>query len=297
MHPEKSSAVRGDSHRDAAHGTPGGACVRAEKSTNKVKSYRVYSFPKAGRTWTTYLWYFYTVALVGRSVNTSCHLLRPTANLRFKEFVVPALLEQGLAPFSFTHSIRPGDDQEFLAKRLEAKLAGHQHAVIVRRPARILSSYYHHIRRRQQFPLRSDRYPDADKLVTVSDIVHSERYGIERVIDYYRVFDRHHSKRQFVLYYEDLLADTRSVFRRLLEHAGYSEISEAALGYAIEQSSFDRLQETQRRRRLKSGRPDDTNMLRFRVGGDGNGELTPEDQEFIVACIRQSGVGLLQRYT
>ena len=105
---------------------------------------------------------------------------------------------------------------------MNARSANAKYAVIVRSPTRILPSYYHHVGSHLRY------YPDAAALSCVSDIVRSERYGIDRVIDYYRFFQRRRVERRFVVYYEDLLADTLEVFRGLLRHAGYKKISEAA---------------------------------------------------------------------
>lgn len=247
----------------------------------------VMSFPKAGRTWTTNLWYFYALAITGQDKYfvTDDHKDRPTDNLRFINDVLPLMREKGLARLLFSHGLRRGE----LANQVEHKIGERKYAVIVRRPSRILPSYYHHIKSRLK------HYPDAARLTCVSDIVRSERYGIDRIIDYYNVFDQKPLGR-FVVYYEDLLADTRKVFRNLLVHAGYKQISDAALDYAVEQSSFDRLQAVERAKRLAAGKTDHRNTLRYRVGGDGKGELTAEDEDFVAERLLRANVSLLNRY-
>ena len=273
----------------------GGTRVASLSARVKPRRVTVYSYPKAGRTWTTYLWYHYILALLGEKVEASRYLLRPTANPKFQQLFQSRLTPNGVPEFRFTHGVKPEDGPDF-AKGLDAKISRTPlHVVIVRRPSRILSSYYHHIHAKPR-PAFKPPYPDADKMKSVSDIVHSPFYGIERIIDYYGVFDRNRSNDQFVLYYEDLLANTKAVFRNLLAHAGYAEISEPALDHAIEQSRFDRLQQMQRAKRLAVGRSPESNALRFRVGGDDQGEMSVDDQDFILARIRQSGVGILQRY-
>jgi hypothetical protein len=254
------------------------------------RNLRVMSFPKAGRTWTTNLWYFYVLALTGKEESFDHSVLRPAANPRFINTVLPLIQQKGLARLTFSHGVRPGDRAEGVAKWVERKIRDRDYAVIVRRPARILPSYYHHIRSRLRY------YPDAAALSCVSDIVRSERYGIDRIIDYYSVFDQRRLEKRFVVYYEDLLTDTREVFRSLLVHAGYKQISEAALDYAIEQSSFDRLQATQRAKKRTAGLPDNPNDLRYRIGGDGKGELTAQDEDFIAERLRKANLSLLDRY-
>jgi hypothetical protein len=263
---------------------------------NAELNIRVMSFPKAGRTWTTNLWYFYVLALTrqdryfGKDKSFQHSILRPAANPGFIDNVLPLLKEKRLARLTFSHGVRPGDRSETVAKWVERKIGHHNYAVIVRRPSRILPSYYHHIKSRLRY------YPEGATLSCVSDIVRSELYGIDRIIDYYSVFDNRCLGRRFVVYYEDLLVDTRKVFRSLLLHAGYRQISEAALDYAIEQSSFDRMQAAQRAKRLAAGMSNNPNLLRYRVGGDGKGELTAEDEDFVAERLRQANISLLDRY-
>ena len=42
--------------------------------------------------------------------------------------------------------------------------------------------------------------------------------------------------------------------------------------------------------------PDDLNTFRYRVGGDGKGELLAEDEALVAERLRQANIGLLNRY-
>ncbi len=260
----------------------------------KLSYYTVYSFPKSGRTWLSHLWYNYTVFATGlqpppperfRDVKV------PTDSRWYHEVIVPKYFEQGLSTLRFTHDVSPGDRLADLEESLGEALSTRRYALILRRPAKVIESYFHHSSNR----LKDKGYLQENGVTDLSKFVHDERYGIDRLIDYTTVFDRHRGEHQRAVFYEDMLAGSGAVLRSLLEHAGHARIDSDALEQAAASSSFVQMQsrEGEARKELK-GREPEFNQMRSRVGGDGPGELSAEDRAFIQRKLDAAPAGALR---
>ncbi len=79
------------------------------------KALRVYSFPKAGRTWLSHLWFHYASVLAGRSdltreaAGSVRSFWRPTQDPRFQAEVRDVLHARGLGSLTFSHAFSPLD--------------------------------------------------------------------------------------------------------------------------------------------------------------------------------------------
>ncbi len=272
------------------------AIKEQSRGRSAPQSLFVYSFPKAGRTWLSHLWFYYSVALVGRISPPPTEFLDPRAPLDSPWYhgeIVPRLAERGLPLLRFTHRAVPGDRDGDIERKLGARLQSSRYGLIVRRPERIMESYFHHAQGRYK-----DRMAlKARAVLTVSAFVRDADYGVDRLIDYYRVFDRRRSERQVEIAYEDMLADAGAALTALLCHAGHPSVADEAVAVAVEAASFERMQARERDAYLRQrGVEPGRNAYRARVGGDGASSLVAEDRAYIASRVAAAGLGLLERY-
>lgn len=250
---------------------------------------KILSHPKAGRTWTTYLWYFYALAITD---NRWVFDERPTpwreyqhpdTDERFKQAVWPALAEMGRPLLRFSHGFRP-EAGETASQAFSKKGIGKRRlAVLVRHPSAMLVSYYHHVMRRRR------HYPNAQEIETLADLIASPFHGFRPLADYHHRFDALIPGRQAAVYYSDLVFDTQATFRALLVHCGH-EVDEEALRYAVASASFDRL------KAIEQAQPNVRSRFRRGVVGGHKEELSPEMAEDLARRIAAEGCTLWERY-
>lgn len=272
---------------------------RAEKrEARRLRSslFTVYSFPKSGRTWLSHLWFFYSLGLTGEEEPppTSFRDVKAPLDSRwYHGTIIPACVARGLSPLRFTHDMAPGDDEQVLEEKIGTMIASEPHALIVRRPAKVMESYFHHARNRR----KDNAYLIEKGIADLGSFIRDERYGVDRLLDYYSVFAKHNSDLQIIVYYEDMLADAAAVVRALLEHAGHAEVDAEALVGAVESARFERMQERERNgREVLMGITPDRDEMRSRVGGDGPGQLSAEDRAYIAERVEAANIPLLARY-
>lgn len=259
------------------------------------RKHTVYSFPKVGRTWTTFLWYYYAMAVTGHrdkaesNISTTWAMMRPTKTDLFVKEVEPALIREHRPVLRFAHIMSIGENAEEMEAGL-GQMRPRRHTLLVRNPFNAMPSYFHHIR------TRAREYPESRNWTGVSDLIRSERFGIDRFIDYYRIMERYADAGQLVLHYEDMREDTAGSMRRLLAHAGHADINDEALAHAVEMTRFERLKQLERDAAARKGRNKGDNRMRFRSGRNTADEITDDDRAYVRRRLAAADVAALRRY-
>ena len=252
-----------------------------------MRRLRIYSFPKAGRTWLTYLWYFYALDVVDKNHlfdrwldelrnpdGGRWRFVFPERSRDFVEQVVPELERLGVSPLHFLHGPHE-DDSGALAAKIAKKAAKTKkpYAVIIRNPARVLVSYYHHI-----VGWGNKRY-DLSLLPDLSTLIRCDRYGLPALSRYYASFPQ--DDLRFVLRYETLRSDTAGHFESLLRHFAI-EPNRSAIAYAVKMAALEKLKAIERIRLDAIGLQPGRDHLQFREGRlDSPRELSDTDLAFL----------------
>jgi hypothetical protein len=219
------------------------------------------SYPKSGNTWLSFL-LGNVIALeegLGQSVNF----------FNIQDFV-PEYLERGAG-------VRPNR-----WRRLPRIIKSHSPAtgkfrkvfLLVRDPRDVMVSYFHYLHGQRQVP----------ESFTLSELVHSPRYGIEAWCKHTRGWlDRAiRAERVHVFRYEDLIADPNNVLVAIFMLLGV-EVDGAILSEAIRRSSKKAMKELELGTRYSRYTLARTDYRFVRKGEVRQGhELAPSDRQFIV---------------
>lgn len=212
------------------------------------------SYPKVGRTWLRAL---LGKALVERYGLPGKHLLE-TGRL---------VAAAGLPSFAFDHdgaSIMDG----LSWRELDADKSAFRdkHVLLLGRDVRdtLVSAYLHATRRLGIYD------------GTISAFVRDERYGVDKVLAFYRQWwDARSVPRAFAfLRYEALHATPVDALRRALDFLGATAVDDAILGEAVRYATFENMRkaeasDTLRTLALRPATPDDPESFKVRRGRVG----------------------------
>lgn len=151
--------------------------------------------------------------------------------------------------------------------------------LLVRHPGDVAVSQYFQWRHRMlPYKKELNDYPAHGSDVSIFDFVMHQEAGLHRVIQFMNEWANELPKvrNQLVVRYEDLRADCRSEFRRILTWMGQNPTQEE-VDQSVEFASFDNLREMEARRAFKSAGkrmapgdksdPDSYKVRRAKVGG------------------------------
>ena len=244
------------------------AVAASRAAAADASSATVVSYPKSGRTWFAFLYYYYCLELLCERHLEHEFPIKPELDTTFHQLLgehpeLPraAFSHCGLAGKKSYHAVSTDPDQ-FLTKPT---------VFIARDPRGVVVSHYYHLRNCNGFPAQD---------VDLEEFIRGE-FGIRRVVAFMNrwappISYRHMNLR--VPYYEDLRERTTELAGKMLSFLGFAPINDAALLA----SSFDRLKarERDRRRRLGLATHDDSQRMRRGVAG-GYRALPPDDVAYL----------------
>ncbi len=248
------------------------AVAASRAAAADANSATVVSYPKSGRTWFSFLYYYYCLELLCERHLEHEFPIKPELDTTFHQLLGE---HPELPKVAFSHCGMAGkksyqavstDPDQFLTKPT---------IFIARDPRDVVVSHYYHLKYRNGLPARD---------VDLEEFIRGE-LGIRRVVAFMNrwappIQHRHVNLR--VLYYEDLRERTTELAGKMLSFIGFAPINDAALGPAVLASSFDRLKarERERRRRLGLETQDDSQRMRRGVAG-GYRALPPDDVAYL----------------
>ena len=264
---------------------PAGPEVEFDDAT--FSTCRVVSYPKSGRTWLRYLYYFYTLAVFGRpELGRKFYSNHPDKKNFFRKLLKAEAVDHRYPVVTFSHGAVNRAHHYRTMVDDSAQLDGTSVVLLVRDPRDVVVSHYHETRRVGHEPG-----------IRLSCFLRGQRYGIRHVVQFLNIWGaapRRNQSQWTLIYYEDLVSDPAAVFRQVLGFWGVEQIDEDALAFAVNESSFDNLQAREQQRRGGVAR----NELRVRRGGVGGhrDELRWTDQFFLTGVIQRDLNPVFGRY-
>ena len=217
------------------------------------------SFPKAGRTWVTFL--------IARILQKKYNL--PDSDVVNLEKISRNV--RGLPNMTVVHEDDPHKkDVESLSK---SKLKHYNKKIIlmVRDPRDIIVSFYFH---------QSRRKGEENYKKSISNFLFEKIGGFDVVIEYYNIWakNRYIPADFLVVKYENFMRNTKKEVKKIINFMGLSDISDNKIEEAIKFSSFDNMKKMEAEgkfnvKRLKPANisdPDSFKVRRGIVGGYKN---------------------------
>lgn len=239
----------------------------------------IVSYPKSGRTWFSTLYFHYARFYFNETDIQPKSLYTPEQNRAFQQMLSRRAAGRLFPVCTFTHMgssvLKPFEQQPAPWPDRTAEALTHPTLLIVRDPRDVVVSHYHHLR-----AIDGALEPD----VTLAEFVRGP-WGIRRILRFMDMWARHvrsGSDRLAVCRFEDLRRDAGSAFSAAMTFLG-APIDADTLGRAVEQSTFDRLQEQERAKRVDQGLSLDRDSFRFRQGTTGAHahELSDQDRDYL----------------
>lgn len=239
------------------------------------------SYPKSGRTWSSFLYYYYCLTWfdaldLDAAVTDRDFPIRPEQHVRFVKLLRERGPRTGLRTLVCSHAGVAGKKPYWSLDINPSRFLDRPTVLVIRDPRDAVVSHFHHLRYRDGLQAED---------VDLAEFIRSE-HGVRRVVAFLNIWAdaiRPDSSPLLpVIYYEDLRAAPERHARRLLAHLIGLEVDETALRKAVELSAFDRLRQLEREAHIRSGIVDRTNRRRMRRGEiGGQHELTPGDREYL----------------
>jgi hypothetical protein len=251
--------------------------------TRREPQVYIVSYPKSGRTWLRLL---VGKVLCDRFGVDATHMLdtqRATTLAR-------------ATPTKFTHDgsgmREPSDFRQLGTSKQQYR--GKKVVLLVREPRDVMVSCYF------QATKRIHVYDGP-----ISDFVRSEQYGIERCVNFYRIWDQNrHVPADFLLVrYEDMHANPQAALKSVLDFMDVSDVDNQMLDAAIEFGRFDNMKKLEatghfKRQVLTPGNAKDGESFKVRRGKVGGyaDYLSPEDCQYLTKVIADAHCPLLDPY-
>ena len=226
------------------------------------------SFPQCGRTWLELRIGMSLMRASGHPIESARRDLYALANEYNLSLRVHACHDWSETTLEAREAVNP---QFLFASDLRMKYWGKVVFMLVRDPRDTIVSSYYQVTTRAFRPLPFN---------SIDEYVLDPVYGINRIIQFYRIWDRNAKHTTFAFErYESLRANTEHVLRRIISFLGVPEAENMRLDDIIEACSFDRFRKLE-----QSGREDmrqfgGTSMsMKARKGSIGGyrEELRPE---------------------
>lgn len=234
----------------------------------------VVSFPKCGRTWLR--------VMAGKALCEKFGL--PEKHIFHS---VKLARDSGSLPTRYTHedSALPEEAPLEPLETDKSRYRDKRVIFLVRDPRDVAVSFYFEATKRRKLFEGS-----------ISSFIRSERHGIDRIVDYFRIWieNRTIPEKFLLVRYEELYANPLGALRSTLEIMGAPPIEEMILRKAIEYAGFENMKRFEREGRFKSeilrpadpSDPESFKVRRGRVGGFMD-YLSPEDVAFCDAAMRR----------
>jgi len=249
------------------------------------------SYPKCGRTWLT--------MQLGRCFQQHFGVTVPNL-LKLKDMkkLCPAVPGIRITHDGTPHRKRPDELPE------SKKEYGNKRVIfMVRDPRDVFVSYYFHKSKREQprkfwFFQRKRRQTHSPFTGTISEFLHESIGGFDTLLRYYNIWAKNRDvPKDFLLVrYEDMHADPRKEFRRVLNFIGLQDLSDEVVRDAVEYTAFDKMQKMERSGggagsyKLRTTDASDTESLKVRRGKVAGyaDYLTPEEIESLNRKMRET---------
>ena len=239
----------------------------------------VVSYPKSGRTWFSTLYFHYTRFYFNEPVIRAKSLYTPERNRVFQEMLSRRACGGVFPVCRFAHlgssRLKPFERQPApWPDRTDATLT-HPTVLIVRDPRDVVVSHYHHLR-----ALDGSIEPD----LMLEEFIRGA-WGIRRVVRFMNMWAEHvraNDSRLAICSFEELRRDAAAAFSAAMTFLG-APIDAGALARAVEESTFERLQEQERSQRVDRKLSLDPDSFRFRQGtvGAHTHELSASDRDYL----------------
>lgn len=187
------------------------------------------SFPKCGRTWLELMIGMALMRASGQPIESARRDLYALA----REYDLGPRIHSCHDWSETTLEAREAVNPQFLfATDLRMKYWGRRVFMLVRDPRDTIVSSYYQVTQRAFRPLPFD---------TIDEYVLDPVYGFNRLIQFYRIWDRNADRTTFAFeHYEGLRASTEEVLRRIIAFLGVPGAAEMQLNDIVEACSFDR---------------------------------------------------------
>ena len=247
----------------------------------------VVSYPKCGRTWLRHLYYYYTLAAVGRrELSRKPYSNHPDQKKFFRRLLQTHAANHRYPIVDFSHGgVRQKGMPYWSMVDRSAQFVGKPVVLLARDPRDIVVSSYHERRRVQ-----------GDTGTSLSDFIRDDHFGIRHALRFLDIwgtaFGRNASEWSLV-YYEDLRSAPTAVFEEILRFWGIDAVDQSALSFAVEES---RLEKLQAREKLRRGAASvELRIRRGKVGGYRT-ELNRRDRLFLASIIQRDLHQVFRRY-
>lgn len=198
------------------------------------------SFPKCGRTWLELMIGMALVRSVGMDINEG---RRDLFNLTRDNNIRPTVYSSHDWSETTLETQRAVNPHFLFASDMRFKYWGRRVFLLTRDPRDTIVSSFHQVTKRAFEPL---------EFKSIDDYALDPLYGFNRLIQFYRIWDKNADKIQFSFEsYENLRSNTNDVLRRCLIFMGVKGASTMQLEDIIDECSFENF-----RSKEQSGRSD-----------------------------------------
>lgn len=250
------------------------------KDVPKRKNVHIISFPKSGRTWTSFMIGTYLIKRYGLNPeqHNIIHELKSISG-QVRDIPILSIHHDGVV-----HEQRPGE----IAKD-KSKYSGAKVLFIVRDPRDVVISLF--FERSKRVPARNtDEEPFTG---TIDEYLLQDRGSIDTIIEYMNVWYANRSVPESfkVIKYEDLMNDTAHSLKEILEYLEIGELDEEILAQTVFEGRFENMRklETSEKMKgfgLKPGNKNDLESYKTRKGKIG-GYIDYLDEEQVAYLNRR----------